>query len=257
MRVGGAILAAGLLVACSSSSGTSAPDASAPIGGADASRPPDDAAVNDAGSGDAAPTVCAPADESSFTPMWRPPRPPVTACTQAQIHAYRQCLDDSQTSATPASCAPFTGTAVSPADKACLQCILSPEAATTYGPLIIHPGTIEVNVPGCIALATGDSSTAGCGAKDQAAIACRLMACGAACPVTDQASFAREQACEEKALAGTCKTYGDAAACASALVEAGAAGATCLGGATFDERYDAIVPLFCGGSGGDAATDGP
>jgi hypothetical protein len=264
-----AALGGALVVGCSSSSnsgnnnnptdsGTSTTDAShpgthpdaSPVSGDDSSTPGDDG-------GSAA---CAPADETGFKPTWHAAKPAASQCTQAQIDAYHQCLKDGQTQQSPASCAPF-GTNATTANKNCVTCILTQDTAAAYGPIVVHKGTIEMNVPGCLAVATNDPQGTGCAGKYQAASECRLASCAANCPVTDDASFQAEQSCEQAAAAGTCKSFEDAAACADGLVEAGGAPAACLSGQSFDDLYNAIVPIFCGGAaaadGGsnDAATD--
>jgi hypothetical protein len=185
-------------------------------------------------------------------PTWHPTAAAQPACTQAQIDAYHQCLMDGQTQATPPSCAPFNGSAATAANKSCVACILTPDTAAKYGPIIGHTGTIEVNVPGCLAVTTSDPNGTGCAGKYQASGECKQAACATNCPVTDTASFQLEQQCESAAAAGTCKTYVDGAACTGALLNAGGAPAACLSGKTFDDLYTAIVPIFCGGATTDA-----
>lgn len=225
----------------SSSDATVTPDSGAHDAATDAKVfPPPDASDPDAAN------VCAPSDMSGFTPVWHPPVAHSTSCSAAQIAAYHQCLIDGETQANPASCAPFQGTTASAADKACMQCILTPDTASSYGAIIVHKGEIEINVAGCIAIATNDPQGAGCAGKVQASGECLNAACSANCPVVDGTSFQLEQACEAAAASGTCKPISDAAACTDGLVEAGGATATCLTGQTFDDLYDSIVPVFCG-----------
>jgi hypothetical protein len=250
-------------VGCSSSNnGTPAsPDSGTPV--VDSGKPvkdsgsvpigDDDAATGD----DGAAAACVPADETGFTATWHPAKAHTASCSSAQIDAYHKCLQDGQTQASPASCTPFNGSNATAANKACVACILTQDTAASYGPIVVHKGTIEMNVPGCLAVATNDLQGTGCAGKYQAASACRNASCAANCPVNDDPSFQAEQQCEQAAAAGTCKTFEDAAGCADALVEAGGAPAACLAGQSFDDLYDAIVPIFCGGADADGgpATD--
>jgi hypothetical protein len=144
---------------------------------------------------------------------------------------------------------PFTGSSVTAANKACVSCILTQDTASTYGPIVVHKGTIEVNVSGCLALATNDPNGTGCAGKVLAASECKSAACAANCPVTDDSSFELEKVCEAAAAAGTCKTFADAA-CQDGLIEAGGQAAECLSGQSFDDQYNWIVPMFCGGADG-------
>jgi hypothetical protein len=194
-------------------------------------------------------TACTPADESGFVPKWHPPAPRQAACTQAQIDAFHACLKTS--SPNDPACAPFQGTNETPANKACAACIQTPDSAANYGPLIAHAGSVELNIAGCLAEATSDPNGTGCAGKYQASTQCLSSACLPNCPIADTASFTAEQSCESAAAAGTCTPFADAAKCTNALSEAGGAAAQCLGGQTFDDAFNAIVPIFClGGDGG-------
>jgi hypothetical protein len=124
---------------------------------------------------------CAPADESGFVPKWHPPAPHQSSCTQAQIDAFHQCLNDGLTTANPPSCAPFTGPNATPSNKACLQCIETPDVASLYGPLIVNNKKLVPNVDGCVALATNDPQGTGCAGKLQAASQCLAAACSQLC----------------------------------------------------------------------------
>ena len=244
-----AVLAGAIAVGCSSSSdsgGTPAVDSGTPI--VDSGKTVKDTGSvvpgdDDSSTGEDAASACVPADETGYTATWHPAKPASASCTQAQIDAYHDCLTNGQTN--PAACTPFTGTSASAANKACASCILTDASSASYGPLIAHSGTVELNVPGCIAVATNDPQGTGCAGKYQAASGCRNASCAANCPVTDDASFTLEQQCESAAAAGTCKTFEDAAGCADALVEAGGAAAACLNGQSFDDLFNAIVPIFC------------
>jgi len=257
-----AVLGGVLAVGCSSKSDSNPGPADSGTPPVDSGKPKPEAGPppgdddTDAGDTDAA-SACVPADETGFAPKWHAPNAKSAVCSDAQITAFRACLKDSQTNANPASCAPFTGSNVTAANKACLTCIETADTAATYGPLVAHKGTIEINVAGCLALATNDPQGTGCAGKYQAASQCRNAACAANCPVTDDASFQLELACEDAAAKGTCTSFETAAGCVDGLVEAGGAAANCLAGGSFDEAVGLVIPIFCGGGApaGDASTD--
>lgn len=217
---------------------------------------------DDDDAGDSAAPSCSPSDQAGFQPKWHGPTPKKAVCSDAQIKAFHSCLNDSQTNANPPSCAPFTGSNVTAANKACLACIQTNDTAATYGPLVAHKGTVELNLAGCIALTTNDLNGTGCAGKYQAASQCKNAAC-ASCVVTDNASFQAQQACQTAAASGTCATQQNDAACVEGLVDGGAA--VCFEGSTFDDRLEPLINVFCGGAepadGGtdatpsDAATD--
>ncbi len=153
-----------------------------------------------------------------------------------QIGALVDCLNALPDAPT---CKTFFANA---ANKSCARCAITAATAATYGPLVEDSVTIDVNEAGCIALATGDVSTAGCGAKVLALRQCEELACEVNCPVPagdDGTAFAADV--EEDA--------GPAAVC----VQAGAM--------FFADNAKAMVKLFCGGipsdgGVGDAADGG-
>jgi hypothetical protein len=185
---------------------------------------------------------CCPGDVSGFVPKWHPPKTHAMKCTQGQVDAYHQCLKDSSTQ--PPSCVPF-GSGAPPANKACVDCIVTPDTAPLFGPLIVHKGMIELNVAGCIAIAQSDPNGTGCAGAYYAAAECRIAACSASCPVSDTTSFQAEQQCEADADRSGCAVFASKATCGDSIVQAGAAGAQCLKGQDFDTLYDTIVPMFC------------
>lgn len=126
-------------------------------------------------------------------------------------------------------------------NAACASCILTPETATAYGPLVEHGhGTfITENVGGCIELV--DPSSLPCAKEQQALLGCQLAACEANCPVHDVATRAAYDGCAAMAGAAGCQAYATRAACA----QDGGASATCVG-RTFKAFYDDVVPRFCG-----------
>jgi hypothetical protein len=184
----------------------------------------------------------APSTLPGFTPAWSPPAPHQNACTQQNIDDFRQfCLGAGNANA----CNSFLATA---AGKACAACILTPATATAPGPLVDHSasqGYVSLNTAGCVALATGDTSATGCGAKLAASEQCDDVAC-INCQVTgDPATLAALEQCDSDAEAGACASYAAAAKCGDAIAEAGTAGNQCITGNDFDTGYNAIVPMFC------------
>jgi len=200
----------------------------------DAAVPPPPPPPYDAGP---TPGTCAPADMSGFVPAVHPPARIPGACTQAQIDAYLKCIGDASGSPSSPACTQMS----QPESAACVACILTPASKSAYGPLIQLMGTIELNVAGCVSLATNDPSGGGCGGIMQGARECLEDAC-TSCPITDQASFEAEQQCEsDAAAANPCAAYQSKAQC----VDSYPAAAKCTSGASFDELYSTIVPLFC------------
>jgi hypothetical protein len=193
--------------------------------------------------------ACAPGTPASFTPTWHAPRAPATACTKTQIDSYRQCLDDSATVLDPPSCAEWTS--LSAADQSCLSCLQSSESDATYGPLVLLPTEVLVNVPGCIALAEGKTDGSGCGGALSADQECDRAACLPTCPTATASEVTAESACEKAADQAVCATYEKPAECAGAIEEsdAGAAGQSCFGlpDATSDAVFEAVAIAFCGG----------
>ncbi len=159
---------------------------------------------------------------------------------------YLECLGPD---ATVDGCNAFTA-----AHQACVDCILTPETAATYGPILDHGGFVTANVAGCIELAgeeQADASELACAKSVQALAGCELAACEANCAVHDAATLADYDACASNVEAAGCATYASAASCADAEGEASALGAACL--ADFMTFYQVVVPAFCGPS---AAPDG-
>jgi hypothetical protein len=150
------------------------------------------------------------------------------------------------------------------ANAACVACILTPETAAKYGPILDHGGFVTANVGGCLELAGDqqqepDASELPCAKAVQALAGCELDACGANCPVDDGASLTEYDACAASAAAAGCQSYETAADCADAEGEASAFGAACL--SDFQTFYDVVVPVFCGpslpGDSGATALDAP
>jgi hypothetical protein len=200
------------------------------------------------GSSDAA--VCAP-QLAAWESTWAPPRPFMPgACTSEQIAAQARCnrsfdvFDESACNAFQRSTANVT----------CRKCLLSYTADPTHGPVVIHADyRWFVNIEGCVALIDGDTSQEGCGARYDAANACREAAC-ANCP--GGSAFT---ACWREAGESVCKPYVDNALCAQSPVFG-----PCLDYDTYEELYYALSALFCstgfgvtvdGGGASDAAVE--
>lgn len=139
------------------------------------------------------------------------------------------------------------------AEAKCVACILTPDSAPKYGPLIDHGSFVTANVAGCLELVGGALS---CAKAVQALGGCELAACQANCAVHDSASLADYETCVQQAEQAGCQTYTTAAACAFDASDATPNAAACL--SDFKSFYEAVVPLFCGqpDAGGAAPFDG-
>lgn len=238
---------------CSSSSTTN-PGTGDDGGAQDASNhvdsaPPADASKSDA-KGDAA-VQCEPGDVSTFMPPpYVPAHGQAGVCSNAQIaEFYTKCLDT--TTRKKADCDAFKM-----AQAACATCIEVPSTAASWGGTYTHNGVISVNVAGCLEL-TGGAAGLACAKTVQGAQACGDAACATACPVTDDASFQLYIACISQAAQNGCKTQETAAAtCEMNLNTADGGSAICLAGQNFQDIYNNVVPVFCGGGGSTDAGGG-
>jgi hypothetical protein len=126
---------------------------------------------------------------------------------------------------------------------ACASCILTPDTADHYGPLIQHGGFVTGNVAGCLELT--DPGALSCAKSVQALDQCQLASCEANCPVTDTNTFGAYNHCAAQAAGNGCGAYDTAAAtCTDTLGDAGPE-AMCLV-TDFTTFYYSVVPLFCG-----------
>jgi hypothetical protein len=239
---------------CSSSSTTSSSsggtDTDGSVATPDSGKKDSGGTGSDGGGTDADTTSCvALTSVSGFTPKWTPPAAHQDVCSQQNIDDFRKfCLGTGDANA----CNSFLATATG---KACAQCILTSPTAAALGPLVDHSkdqGFVSLNTAGCIALATGDTTANGCGAKVLALSQCDDAAC-VNCKVTDDASLALLNQCTQDAEGAACASYAGPAGCADQLAEAGTA-SQCFGGTDFDSGYNSIVPIFCLKSA-DAGTD--
>lgn len=187
--------------------------------------------------------VCEPGSISGFTPTWKVPAPfHASSCTTTQVDTL-MCLFDS--AADPTAC----DTAVkAAANQTCFNCIFTQSTATAPGPVIITGSLGSINLAGCIARASGNVTSTGCGAKVQAADQCGDAACEANCPIDDtdngESLDARNQ-CTTDAASTVCATYDADSLCAEDLLLPDGGAAACAQGTDFLSRATAIAKLFC------------
>jgi hypothetical protein len=220
--------------------------------GCGVSQPPasvGDAGLLETGSSDDAPhlfqdaNACAPGDVQTYVAeRYRPATAMYQGvCTRDQITGfYEACLvgPDASTS----SCAAFMDPDAS--TGACAACILTPESASAYGPLIDHGGFITPNVGGCIELT--DPNGLPCAKAQQALLGCELLACEANCPVHDKDTRNLYDMCASMADTAGCQAFASKAACA-----ADSGTSTICMAPTFEAFYGlpgmaGVVSLFCG-----------
>ncbi len=203
--------------------------------------------------------VCAPGSVSSFVPTWHPPRAKANVCTRAQIADYAQCLTDALSELNPPSCAEWSGT-LSTSDQACYSCMTSNQSDADYGPFVLLPTALVINVPGCIALGEGKTDGSGCGGALMDDEECTRASCLPTCQVGTSYLDSIEANCEQQANVigndagvpgGTCASYAQNATCASKL-ESGDAGpaSACFGigpDAGTNSVFVNVGMIFCGG----------
>ncbi len=219
------LLATGAIACSSSSGGTSA------VG--------DDAGTEI----DAASLACPPQTTSAFmTPLYVPAGLDKGECTSAQIASfYDACLSPS---ATDATCSAAFGAAAPAVDVTCGACLLTPESATSWGPVVSYAvGTVSLNVAGCMEI-LGSTTGLSCAKAYEAANACESYAC-ASCTVSSATSSVNHQACVLAAADGDCATYEATATCGDSEADSGAT-TTCFLGNDFGSRFAALAPIFCG-----------
>jgi len=137
---------------------------------------------------------------------------------------------------------------------ACANCIVTPDTAAHYGPLIDHHGFLAMNVAGCLELAVPGAIS--CAKSVQALSGCDLAACEANCRVSDAKSLAEYDTCASVADSTGCAPYAAAATCAAALRDAGSTESSRCLETDFGRFYHEVVPLFCGTAApADAAAD--
>lgn len=189
-------------------------------------------------------TICNPQSVSGFTPKWTPPEPwKQKSCSSTQISGfYAACL-------TPPISAQACGAFVQ-ANGACATCLQSQDTDTTAAAIVWHEHEAywTVNIAGCIANAMGDATGTGCGAAYSAAIACRQQSCNACWAAQGTTTtFQQFATCEQQAGSSTCSTFANAVPTACGDIGTSPAG-VCMpqSGATAQEAYMQVAPLFCG-----------
>ncbi len=131
----------------------------------------------------------------------------------------------------------------SQAFPSCAGCILTPDTADHYGPLIDHGGFVTANQAGCVELT--DPGALSCAKSVQGVSECELASCEANCPVSDAPSLSGYESCAMQADDAGCTTLESAAACRGPLADAGPGAAGCFV-TDFTQFYRMVVPLFCG-----------
>jgi len=194
------------------------------------------------------PGTCGPATLTGFTPTAPPPTGRAqNVCTSAQIQAiYDDCLTGA--GACPESDA---GNAALP----CYDCIFTASTDAAWGPVIVSPGTVSVNLGGCVELLEPCNSA--CADAIEYDFQCEAAACSASCPVTvDAGSLTAYDDCASAADAcdpGGCFQYENGAystgGCVDQIVQAPAShpASVCVPSAgTFEASFLAISGVFCG-----------
>jgi hypothetical protein len=204
---------------------------------ADGSGPTGD----DAGSSlpDAGASTCSPANVQSYSPRWTPPKPHSSSCTADQIASYATCLTPPNDTTSPA-CAPWFGADAS-ANSDCHTCLDdSSNTDPSWGPVVDTGSVRQINIPGCMALVSGDTGGTGCAGQYQALEGCESAACATNCT---NASSTQLNACVSAADNGGCSNLLTAAECVN---DAGAAD-QCFGpqNATFTTILTSVATVFC------------
>lgn len=169
--------------------------------------------------------ACTPQQVSGLQVLWRPPHQRMQgACTQQEAQAIATCFFNNQNCEQQVT-------------AQCHNCaVSSPTASSTYGAIIVDETgqrEPEVNVEGCVAAITGDTSASGCGGRLKATYACESAAC-AQC--TDTTQLAQ---CQQQAAAGPCAQY------AQASSQCDSTAAQCLqGGSEVQVAYN-LIQMFC------------
>ncbi len=225
----------------------STPGAAADGGGLDAAAI-DAATGSDAGGAAPDAEACLPGDVATFHPVYHPPALQPGACSPALIEEFfDDCLGSGRSTGV---CSKFRQD-----NPDCAGCILTPESAAAYGPVVDHGAFVTANVAGCIevevegAAASGDggggSEALVCAKAVDALGGCQLAACEANCPVssTSAASLGQFQSCASSADGSGCSTFAAAAACTQS--DSGVdVPAVCVQ-PDFATFYRAVAPLFC------------
>lgn len=255
LRAGAMALVTATAMGCSATGNGIVSDGGASADAADASRvdveaaPPADAAPMDDGAVDASADdagsalACPPGSVAAFTPTWKPPKPLHSgACSLADAELTVDCAFDPN--AKQSTCDALFADAGS---SACTLCVLTDDFDTSYGPIVMHGAYAALNLGGCIAQASGDTTASSCGAKVQAIAECQQFAC-TACP--DPSTSAKAMSdylkCQSSALTTACGAFAKAGSCADPLIAPGGSAEICASGKnTFLDRARVLARLFC------------
>lgn len=186
--------------------------------------------------------ACTPESISGFSPSWKSPKTlHASSCTAANAEKAVDCMFDPNADQT--LCDAFNNDS---ANQACIQCVYTDKSSATYGPLILEGSFASLNLAGCIARLSNDTTSTSCGAKVQALSQCRDAAC-ASCPdpSVDQTSFDNYQQCQTDSEASECATYANAISCADSLAGPGGVAEQCVSGASFLANARTLAKLFC------------
>jgi hypothetical protein len=191
-------------------------------------------------SGDAA--ACMPGDVTTYAPQYRPATGAYLGkCSDLQVSAFfTACLGPNAKSGT---CDAFVKGDAGRSD--CAACLLTPDTAMKYGPLIGHGSFVTANVAGCIELTDATTNGLACAKAVEALGGCELLACEANCDVHDVPSLNAYNTCATTADQAGCVAFASAASCVQSLQQAGAGVAQCLA-QDFATFYMVAAPLFCG-----------
>ncbi|HEY1958557.1 MAG TPA: hypothetical protein VGH28_23225 [Polyangiaceae bacterium] len=223
-----------LIIACggqtgddTASTGDAGKDASL-VDGADGAADVTDANPSDDGG---CPT---PAAIGSFSPTpIHPPRVSHGACTSTQIDdAFKSCFP-------PTTCDSFKT-----ANPTCAACLFSSSNDSTWGPTVtLESGSMQLNVSGCVAASTGDSSATSCAQLLDDVSQCSTAACDQQCPLTGPQSIGPREQCYGDAAKTVCSAY-VANECA---MDAGWV-STCITSGNNDPeaQFDSIAAVMCG-----------
>ncbi len=180
-----------------------------PIGGTDPTKPGG---------------ACQPQPVATLDVQWRPPHAPhMKVCTAQEASLLASCFFGNQ------GCDQTVSTV-------CHNCAVSSAASSsTYGAIIVDESgarEAEPNVEGCVAIATGDVSANGCGARLRSKFGCESQACST-CGANDSAQ------CVRAAGTGVCAAYSQAAtSCMGSLAQ-------CIKGTTPAAVALNLIQLFC------------
>ncbi len=207
-------------------------------GSSGASGSPEGGTTSEGGRSDGAESACAPGDVQIFQPgAYVPASEPMSVCGADTVQAlYDDCLGPNKDAT---ACSSFQAQY-----KACYDCVLTPNSASSYGPIVLYRGFVEPNVAGCAQLVS--HGVLACARPVQALAECQLAACEVNCPVSDALSLSAFASCAAQARTGGCQAYDAEASCLA--VDFGPL--SVCDPSDFASFYAAVVPLFC--AAGDA-----